>query len=65
MPVTIGRCEVLIVGAGPAGSSAALMLAPGRSVVLVDRRSEVAPRIGESLHPAARRLLAELGLLER
>ena len=64
MPVTIGRCEVLIVGAGPPGSSAALMLAPGRSVVLVDRRSEVAPRIGKSLHPAARRLLAELGLLE-
>ena len=56
--------EVLIVGAGPAGAAAAINLAPSRRVLLVDSRAEVAPRIGESLVPAARRLLADMGLLE-
>lgn len=54
--------EVLIVGAGPAGATAALNLAPSRSVCLLDQRSEVPPRIGESLPPAARRLLTDMGL---
>lgn len=56
--------EVLIVGAGPAGASAALNLAPFRQVVLVERRAEPAERIGESLVPAARRLFRDMGLLE-
>jgi flavin-dependent dehydrogenase len=56
--------EVLIVGAGPAGATAALNLAPFRSVLLVDRRATAVPRIGESLLPAARRLLADMGLWE-
>jgi flavin-dependent dehydrogenase len=56
--------DVLIVGAGPAGATAALNLAPYRRVALVERRAEVVPRIGESLVPAARRLLADMGLLE-
>lgn len=55
---------VLIVGAGPAGAVAALNLAPFRRVLLVERRAEPSPRIGESLVPAARRLLADMGLLE-
>jgi flavin-dependent dehydrogenase len=33
-------------------------------VLLVERRTEVTPRIGESLVPAARRLFADMGLLE-
>lgn len=55
--------EVLIVGAGPSGAVAALNLAPFRSVLLVERRAEPTPRIGESLVPAARRLLSDMGLL--
>lgn len=55
--------EVLIVGAGPAGATAALNLAPFRRVMLVERKATVAPRIGESLLPTARRLLADMGLL--
>lgn len=56
--------EVLIVGAGPAGAAAALNLAPFRQVILAERRAEPTPRIGESLAPAARRLLSDMGLLE-
>ena len=54
--------DVLILGAGPAGSVAALNLAPTRRVVLAERRAQILPRIGEALPPVARRLLAEMGL---
>jgi len=54
--------DVLVVGAGPAGATAALNLAPIRQVALVDLRSQPRPRIGESLPPAARRLLSDMGL---
>lgn len=57
--------DVLIVGAGPAGAIAALNLAPIRSVAVVDRRAEPPPRIGESIPPAVRRLLTDMGLFER
>lgn len=56
--------DVLILGAGPAGATAALNLAPSRRVVLVERRVEPPQRIGESLPPVARRLFADMGLLE-
>lgn len=56
--------EVLIVGAGPAGATAAINLAPLRRVLLVENKANVMPRIGESLVSAARRLLADMGLLE-
>lgn len=56
--------DVLVVGAGPAGSTAALNLAPLRRVALVEARAEVPRRIGESLLPAARRLLKDMGLLD-
>jgi flavin-dependent dehydrogenase len=56
--------DVVVVGAGPAGAAAALNLAPTRRVVLVERRAGDPRRIGESLPPAARRLLADMGLLD-
>jgi len=57
--------EVLIIGAGPAGSSAAIRLArAGREVLLVDRcRFPRLKPCGEYYNPEACRLLAELGLL--
>ena len=58
------EAEVLIVGAGPAGATAAINLAPLRRVMLVESKAEIMPRIGESLVPAARRLLEDMGLLE-
>lgn len=58
------EAEILIVGAGPAGATAAINLAPFRRVVLIDRRATILPRIGESLLPAARRLLTDMGLWE-
>lgn len=55
-------CDVLIVGAGPAGAIAALNLASTHQVLLVDKLNAPLPRIGEALPPAARRLLADMGL---
>jgi flavin-dependent dehydrogenase len=58
-------CDVLICGAGPAGATAALNLAPGHRVLLVDGSDfPSAPRkAGESLPAAAGRLLGDMGLL--
>jgi flavin-dependent dehydrogenase len=42
----------------------ALNLAPTRRVLLIERRVSPAPRIGEALPPAARRLLADMALLD-
>ncbi len=56
--------DVVIVGAGPAGATAALNLASFRRVLIVDRLAEPADRIGDSLAPAARRLLGDMGLWE-
>jgi flavin-dependent dehydrogenase len=56
--------DVLVVGAGPAGSTAALNLAPLRRVALVEACAETPRRIGESLVPAARRLMGDMGILD-
>ena len=60
----VREVDVLVVGAGPAGATAALNLSPTRTVALVDRESHPRPRIGESLPPAARRLFGDMGLWE-
>lgn len=59
---SLREVDVLVVGAGPAGATAALNLAPTRRVALIDVRAQPRPRIGESLPPAARRLLTDMGL---
>lgn len=58
--------DVAIAGGGPAGAAAAIVLArAGLRVLLADGGGEREFRIGEGLPPSARRLLHELGILER
>lgn len=55
--------DVAVVGAGPAGSAAALRLARcGYRVVLLERTCFEQPRVGESLAPEVQPLLRKLGL---
>jgi flavin-dependent dehydrogenase len=54
--------DVVILGAGPAGATAALNLAALRRVTIIDKYGEPPCRIGESLPGAARRLLVDMGL---
>lgn len=56
--------EVLIVGCGPAGATAALNLAPIRRTAVMDSRANPAVRIGESLPAAARRLFVDMGIFD-
>jgi len=57
--------DVLIVGAGPAGSASAIELRRfGFSVSLVDKANFPRPQIGESLPPSIFPLLQHLGLMD-
>ncbi|KQU76835.1 MULTISPECIES: NAD(P)/FAD-dependent oxidoreductase [unclassified Rhizobacter] len=60
------RCEVLVVGAGPAGSAAALWLArAGVDVVQVDQHRFPRDKVcGDGLIPDAHAALARLGVLD-
>jgi flavin-dependent dehydrogenase len=58
--------DVVIVGAGPAGSSAAIACASrGLRVTLFERSRFAADRPGETLHPGIEPLLSQLGVAER
>jgi len=57
------RCDVLIVGGGPAGASAAAVLAEcGHQVVLLEKARHPRFHIGESLLPANLPLFERLGV---
>lgn len=59
---TLKEVDVLVVGAGPAGSVVARELASHCRVGLIGRRIPSARRIGESLPAAARKILTDLRL---
>ena len=57
--------DVVVLGGGPAGSATALALKrldPGLRIAMVERTDYSTIRIGETLAPRARALLAELGV---
>lgn len=56
--------EILIIGGGIAGCITAIALADTHQVTLIDKRATPIDRIGESLAPAAQRILQRLRLLE-
>lgn len=60
------RCDVLVVGAGPAGSAAATKLAgAGWHVVMVDQRKFPREKVcGDGLIPDSHAALRELGVLD-
>ena len=62
-PAGVRRCDVLVMGGGPAGSTAAILLARrGYDVVLLEKSHHPRFHIGESLLPANLPLLERLGV---
>jgi flavin-dependent dehydrogenase len=61
----VSQCDVLVIGGGPAGSTAATLLArQGRQVVLLEKDHHPRFHIGESLLPGNKELFEALGVKE-
>ena len=64
--VTRSECDVLVIGGGPAGSTAAALLAErGYRVTLLEKTHHPRVHIGESLLPANLPLLEKLGVADQ
>ncbi len=62
----MSECDVLVIGGGPAGSTAAAVLAEmGRDVVLLEREAHPRFHIGESLLPLNTAIFDRLGVTEQ
>ena len=60
------ECDILIIGGGPAGATAAALLAQrGRQVVLLEKEEHPRFHIGESLLPRNTAILDRLGLRDQ
>ncbi|WP_211451307.1 NAD(P)/FAD-dependent oxidoreductase [Collimonas antrihumi] len=65
MQTKVEQCDVLIIGAGPAGSvAAALLLQQGRQVLVLERERFPRFSIGESLLPQSMEYLQQAGMLQ-
>lgn len=65
MTCDVEKTEVLIIGAGPAGSVAAAMLRrQGRQVLMLEKQTFPRFSIGESLLPQSMQYIEEAGLLQ-
>ncbi|WP_222166440.1 NAD(P)/FAD-dependent oxidoreductase [Edaphocola aurantiacus] len=58
------KAEIVIIGGGVAGCTAAIALSGHYNVVLIDKLAAPVARVGECLPPAARRIFRRLGLPE-
>ncbi len=62
----MNKFDVIILGGGPAGCAAAIALVRDNfRVALIEKTRYASPRVGETLAPAARVPLAQLGALEK
>src|SRR6058998_2509428 len=63
--VGLTECDVVIIGGGPAGSTAGRLLAElGYSVLLLTRPENRYPSLAESLPPSCRKVFGFLGILD-
>lgn len=58
------KTDIVIIGGGIAGCIAAIAMVKHYQVTLIDKLAEPKERIGESLAPAAQRILKQLNLLD-
>ena len=65
MDINVKKCDVVVVGAGPAGSvAAALLRQQGRQVLVLEREQFPRFSIGESLLPQSMAYLEQAGMLQ-